>query len=260
MRIYILSEKFAEKGFNSEHGLSYLIEIDGKKVLFDTGQSNVFLRNAAKLGLDVQREVNTVVLSHGHWDHGNGLRHLKGMKLITHPGSFRTRFRKKDHTPIGLSQNRLQITKKFELHESNGPFRISDNLLFLGKIPRKNNFEGREIAFELGNGAHDPVPDDSALVALCENGLVVISGCAHSGICNICEYAKALTGIRKLNAVIGGVHLKSLDEQALQTIKYFEMNRLKKLMPSHCTGIPVLSLFNKHFDSERVRSGQVFAF
>ena len=78
----------------SEHGLSYIVEAD-KTIMFDTGPSDIFFRNAEKLQVDLSA-IDTVVLSHGHWDHGNGLQYLNGKKLITHPLSFQKKYRKKD--------------------------------------------------------------------------------------------------------------------------------------------------------------------
>jgi len=81
MKLTVLTENTASKNFLTEHGLSYLIEYNGKKILFDTGHSDVFLKNAKQLNINLD-EVETVVLSHGHWDHGNGLKHLKNKTLI----------------------------------------------------------------------------------------------------------------------------------------------------------------------------------
>ena len=94
MKLSILTENSAGSTFCAEHGLSYLIDIDGESILFDTGHSDCFLKNADKLGRDIDTEVKTLVLSHGHWDHGNGLTHLRGQTLITHPAAFRNRYRK----------------------------------------------------------------------------------------------------------------------------------------------------------------------
>jgi 7,8-dihydropterin-6-yl-methyl-4-(beta-D-ribofuranosyl)aminobenzene 5'-phosphate synthase len=84
----------------SEHGVSYLIE-DEVRMLFDTGPSDIILRNAKILGIDLN-QIPLIVLSHGHWDHGNGLAHLSGKRLITHPDSFCRRYRKKNDGYSGL--------------------------------------------------------------------------------------------------------------------------------------------------------------
>ena len=94
MKLTVLTDNCAGAGYVAEHGLSYLIEHESKKILFDTGHTDVFLRNAKILNIDIQKEIDTAVLSHGHWDHGDGLRYLKNKKLISHPNSFSKRFRR----------------------------------------------------------------------------------------------------------------------------------------------------------------------
>ena len=238
MKLTILTENVAGGKLLAEHGLSYHIEIDGEQFLFDTGHTDVFLKNAKTLGIDIHKNVQKIILSHGHWDHGNGLRFLDKKTLITHPGSFAKRFHKNDKSPVGLSFSREEAAKKFNLIESKTPIQISKNLFFLGEIPRENQFENKNTSFEFENGGEDFITDDSALVAIVDNKLVVITGCSHSGICNICEQAKKVTGISEISAVIGGFHLKLNNHQTIETIKYFQNNNVEKLYPSHCTELP----------------------
>lgn len=260
MKINILTENIAGGKFQAEHGLSYLIEIDREMILFDTGHTDVFLKNAAVLGFDIQRDVETVVLSHGHWDHGDGLQFLHDKKLITHPSAFENRYRKTDNSPIGLWMDKTEIQQKFQLIESKSPLQITKNLWYLGEIPRVNDFESQTTTFNLSSGEEDFVLDDSALVATTGNKLTVISGCAHSGICNICEYAKKVTGIKQIQTVIGGFHLKDQDEQTRRTLDYFRKNKIETLLPSHCTALPAKALFNESFDFPEVKSGMCFEF
>lgn len=260
MELHILTENFAGGRFLAEHGLSYLIEIDGEKVLFDTGHSNVFLKNAKKLGLAIENDVKTVVLSHGHWDHGDGLQFLQNKTLITHPDSFMNRYRKSNGSPVGLSLSKNEIMENFNLVETKSPYHISENLFFLGEIPRLTDFESQKTTFVGENGEPDFVPDDSALAAIVNNRLVVVSGCAHSGICNICEHAKKVTGISEISAVIGGFHLKRRSRQTQQTIIYFKENQIEKVLPSHCTGLPALTAFYKTFKNKWVKTGMQFRF
>jgi 7,8-dihydropterin-6-yl-methyl-4-(beta-D-ribofuranosyl)aminobenzene 5'-phosphate synthase len=141
MKIHILTENCAGGHFLAEHGLSYLVEIDDQKILFDSGNSDVFLKNARKMGFNIENEVKTVVLSHGHWDHGDGLKYLQNKKLIAHPGAFIRRFRKKDSSPVGLSLTKKEIENRYCLTETKNPVQISENLWFLGEIPRLNDFD-----------------------------------------------------------------------------------------------------------------------
>lgn len=260
MKIVVLTENVAGKRFLAEHGLSYLVEIDGEKILFDTGHSNVFLKNAALLGIDICNDIENVVLSHGHWDHGDGLQFLKNKTLITHPASFKKRFRKIDHSPVGLSFTKEKILKKFRLTETINHWQITGNLWFLGEIPRLNEFESKTTPFIFENGEDDFVPDDSALAAIVNQELIVITGCSHAGICNICEYAKRVTGISRIKAVIGGFHLKYQNQQTFETVEYFKKNAVEKLYPSHCTELPVLAKFHDAFGIEQVKTGMIIDF
>ena len=260
MKLTVLTENQAYSKFLAEFGISYLIEINGEKILWDTGQSDVFLKNAAKLGIDIHSEVKKVVLSHGHLDHGDGLRFLDNKKLITHPASFIQRFRKLDHTKVGLSMTKNEIEKKFILNETVEPYKISDSIWFLGEIPRNNDFEAKQTSFIDEYGNDDAVPDDSALAVIDNRELKIVTGCSHAGICNICEYAKKVTGIKKIKVVIGGFHLKYQNMQTLQTIAYFKNEKVERLLPSHCTELPALSAFWNEFQIESVKTGMHFEF
>jgi 7,8-dihydropterin-6-yl-methyl-4-(beta-D-ribofuranosyl)aminobenzene 5'-phosphate synthase len=260
LTISVLTDNTAGGQFLAEHGLSYLVEIDNEKILFDAGHSDVFLKNAKKLKIDIENEVKTVVLSHGHWDHGNGLKYLSNKNLITHPASFSKRYRKIDHTTVGMDLTKNDVEKLFTLKESKDPLQLTENLFFLGEIPRNNDFESQTTSFEFADGSDDFIPDDSALAAIVNNELVVITGCSHSGICNICEHAKKVSGVNKIKAVMGGFHLKKQDKQSLKTVEYFKKNKVAKLLPSHCTALPALALFHSTFKTEQVKTGMIFRF
>lgn len=249
----------AMDGFESEHGLSFLIEVDQKKILFDTGASDLYKRNAAKLGIDLSA-VDRIVLSHGHWDHGNGLEYIEGKPLICHPGCFVKRYRKSGDGYLGLSLSKEELGKRFDLETFRHPIRLSDHLWFLGEIPRKNDFEAQATKYILEDGSEDFIMDDSGLVAITKNGLVLISGCAHSGICNMIEHARRVTGIFKVAAVIGGFHLRAANKQTRKTIEYLQKLELEQVIPSHCTFDPALELFRQTFGSRELLVGACLAF
>src|SRR4030043_1119227 len=104
MKISVLAENYPGAFTPAEHGLSYLIEFDGKRILFDAGQSDMFLKNAETMKVSMAN-IDIVILSHGHFDHGNGLSFLSGGSLICHPGCFVKRYRQRDHTYIGLKNS-----------------------------------------------------------------------------------------------------------------------------------------------------------
>lgn len=243
MKINVLTDNYAGGKYLAEHGLSLLIENEEEKLLFDTGHSDVFIMNARRMNIDIQKEIETIVLSHGHWDHGNGIQFLNDKTIITHPSSFIERYRMEDGSSIGLEQSRLEIEDRHNLICTEKSYKISENIIFLGEIPRLNSFESQTTNFIDSQKNADFVPDDSALAIIEDEELIVISGCSHSGICNIIEYAKSITGIDRVKAVIGGFHLKTANKQTHQTIAYLIENKIENLYPGHCTGFEALNAF-----------------
>ena len=126
MRISVLTENVASGYFTAEFGLSYFIEHDNETVLFDTGHSDNFLRNAKRLNIDINK-AETVVLSHGHWDHGNGLKYIKNKKLICHPNAFIKCYRRADNFYIGLNLSYKKLKKRFEIITSKEPYNSSQH-------------------------------------------------------------------------------------------------------------------------------------
>ena len=259
MHLTVLSEAKAMDGFLSEHGLSFLLEEDGKKILFDTGASDVFLKNAHRMGIDL-KEVDSIVLSHGHWDHGNGLQHISGKPLLCHPGCFQKRYRKLGEENIGMALERDELEERFKVKTSREPVKLSEHLWFLGEIPRLNDFEAKTTKYLLEDGSPDFIMDDSGLAVITEKGLLVISGCAHSGICNMVEHAKKVTGMDRVEAVIGGFHLKVVNQQTRQTVQWMKDAGVPQLLPSHCTMGPALELFLELPGSAELLAGSTLHF
>ena len=260
MKLTVLTENVAGAKFLAEHGLSYLIEHDGKTILFDTGHSSVFLENSTLMGLNIKDSVDAIVLSHGHWDHGDGLQHISNKTLITHPNSFTKRFRKGNKQNIGLALSKSEIKNKFHLIESVTPYYITKDIIFLGEIPRVNNFESQKTSFIDEQGNDDFVPDDSALAIIQNNELIIITGCSHSGICNITEYARKICGIDKVKIIMGGFHLKEEGFQMQKTIEYLKELNVERILPSHCTELPAMATFYNEFKIQQVKTGQEFQF
>jgi len=152
-----------------------------------------------------------------------------------------------------------EAKNRFDLILTKEPYKISENIVFLGEIPRRNDFEAKTTTFH-EQGKEDFVLDDSALAIKSEKGLIVVTGCSHAGICNIIEYAKEVMGLKKVYAVIGGFHLRMVDDVTLKTIKYLKGEGIERVYPSHCVAEPVLEKFSEEFGSERIRSGDVIDF
>jgi 7,8-dihydropterin-6-yl-methyl-4-(beta-D-ribofuranosyl)aminobenzene 5'-phosphate synthase len=268
IKISILCEDQAKMGFKdkiflAQHGFSVFIEA-GKRILFDTGATDVFIHNAGLLGIDLNT-TDWIVLSHGHWDHTNGLKALRTQErknLLVHPGAFVDR-RRASGEYNGMSCNRNEIAKKFHLILEKEPYQISDSIYFLGEIPRRNDFEAQKTAFFYMDGekkCRDFISDDTALAIETQKGLVIITGCSHAGICNIIEYARQVTRQGKIFAVLGGFHLLGDPIQLQKTIEYFKKNRIEHLYPMHCTDLPSLSKFHETFGIKKFCAGDSIAF
>jgi 7,8-dihydropterin-6-yl-methyl-4-(beta-D-ribofuranosyl)aminobenzene 5'-phosphate synthase len=248
-----------DKIFLAQHGFSAFIETE-KKILFDTGSTDVFIYNAALFGIDLN-VTDLIVLSHGHWDHANGLRflHMEGMKkkLLAHPDVFIDRH-KATGEYNGMPYNQEETAEKFDIVLSREPYQVSDNIYFLGEIPRANEFEAQKTTFFYiyeGKKLQDFIVDDTALAIKTEKGLVIVTGCSHAGICNIIEYAKEVTGQEKVYIVMGGFHLLGDQVQLQKTIGYFQKNKVDYLYPMHCTDLKSLSKFHETFGIKKICAG-----
>jgi 7,8-dihydropterin-6-yl-methyl-4-(beta-D-ribofuranosyl)aminobenzene 5'-phosphate synthase len=245
----------------AEPGLSLYLEVDGKTVLLDAGYSDVFLHNARRLGVDLL-ELDELVLSHGHMDHTWGLDplmrlyieaaieglRLRRPRLSAHPDCFHTR--SVDHLPeIGTLHCIPKLTEQFMLNLTPEPFKLTDSLHFLGAIPRRFGFEGMQPMGELrqsGLEVPDMIPDDTALACETAQGLVVITGCAHAGICNTVEHAREVTGVEQVVDIIGGTHLLDASQERLEkTADYLQKLNLKDFHPCHCTDLQAKIAFAK---------------
>jgi 7,8-dihydropterin-6-yl-methyl-4-(beta-D-ribofuranosyl)aminobenzene 5'-phosphate synthase len=238
-----------------EAGLSFLIETAGKKILFDTGLSGLFLANAEKMGISL-RDLDVLIFSHGHIDHTGGLdplaRHLAAVtpdggqprvpEIIAHPRCFWPK--EKDGSKNGSAVSEGEARKLFPVTLSAKPVWITDDLVFLGEIPRRFPFEQDDTAKRIihnpsGKTEQDELLDDTALAFRSDSGLVIITGCSHAGICNITEYAREVCGEKHVRDIIGGIHLLSPTPKRLQkTGKYLNRLHLSALHACHCTSLP----------------------
>jgi len=259
MQISVLTDNRAGSFTMAEHGLSYLIEYDNQRILFDTGQSGMFMKNAREMNVDLDN-ITMIILSHGHFDHGNGLEFLSGVPLVCHPGCFVKRYRKMDHTYIGLKNSKEELSGLFDLITTTKPYRISEKIYFLGEIPRLTHFESKNTTFIFENGDPDFVVDDSAIAMILPEGLFVVTGCGHAGVVNTLEHAKRVTGLKDIKGIMGGFHLRDIDLQTRETIKYLQESNIKHILPSHCTENPALGLFHETFGFKQVKTGDVFKF
>ncbi|MDO5440296.1 MAG: MBL fold metallo-hydrolase [Erysipelotrichaceae bacterium] len=234
LKVLVDNNTFIDEYFVGEPGLSFYIEDKGKRILFDTGYSDVYLKNAQKMNIDLNN-IDYLVLSHGHNDHTGGLRYLNSIDtsntaLIAHLGVFNSR----NHKGLEIgSPVQLQAIKLKEFIDGSDPYKITDNLYYLGQIDRKIDFENRTIG-TLADGKADEVLDDTALAYKTDDGIFIITACSHSGICNIIEKAKKMLNDNRIIGIIGGFHLLEDNKQLDETINYFNENNIKELYPCHC--------------------------
>ena len=224
MQLTILVENNSLIGttFLAEPALSMLVQDGDARVLFDAGYSDAFLKNARQMGLDMLH-LDWIVLSHGHFDHTWGLdvlirhyfeaerskRDWARPRLLAHPEAFVTK-RKGAIPELGMLLAQEKLNTQFELTLSAEPMWLTGRLVTLGQIERVLDFENPPPLgerMEPSGPVPDRMPDDTAMAYVTDEGLVVISGCAHAGICNTVEQARRVTGVDKVRAVIGGTHL-----------------------------------------------------
>lgn len=256
MTVTVLTDNFPGTTTGAEHGLSYLVEHDNKRILFDTGQSDLFIKNGTILGIN-PADTDLIILSHGHYDHGNGLHYLGGQKLICHPGCFVKRYSNNGKKYIGLAESHDEIASRFNLITTTEPYSITDRITFLGEIPRLNRFESQQTGFTFENGEPDFVNDDSAIALKLDNGLFIFTGCGHAGIINTIEYAKKVTGTDSIMGIMGGFHLKYNNDQTKETISYLRRSNAEHIHPSHCTALPALSAFYQAFNIRLITTGEI---
>ena len=159
---------------------------------------------------------------------------------------------------MGASYNKDEIIKLANVNFSDKPVKVSKNITYLGQIPYIMDFENRKLMGEIeidGEYKDDYIMDDSALLYDTSDGIYIITGCSHSGICNIIEYAKKVSGKDKVLGVIGGTHLQEINEQLYKTIEYFKENNIKDLYPCHCTKFYVKAEMFKNLDIKDAHVG-----
>jgi len=240
----------------AEHGFSALVTVtagaEAHSVLFDFGFSPWGVaHNMDALCVDAG-VIEVLALSHGHMDHTGGIlevakRLRTPIELVLHPRVLDTDRYLKFSEDFKI---RFPMLKREEVEqaglrivESAGPRELLDGFgLFLGGVPRETDFEpGMPLAHYMdASGEHtDTIEDDSSLVfALKDKGLVILTGCAHAGVINTIRYARKLTGIEKVHAVMGGFHLGGPTGQAAipPTLEALKEIKPEYVIPCHCTG------------------------
>jgi len=157
-----------------------------------------------------------------------------------------------------------KLARQFDLILSSEPVWLTNKLVALGEIERVFDFEkSKPMGERIGDDGPvgDLMPDDTALAYIGENGLVVISGCAHAGICNTVEQARRVTGVEKVSAVLGGFHLLNARPKRLdRTTEYMAGLDLDGLYACHCTDLAAKIALARHCPIKEVGSGLTLTF
>jgi 7,8-dihydropterin-6-yl-methyl-4-(beta-D-ribofuranosyl)aminobenzene 5'-phosphate synthase len=275
LTVLVDNNTLIDRYFYGEPAVSYFIEDGDKKILFDVGYSDAFIKNAQKMKIDLL-DIDFIVLSHGHLDHTWGLvplvqlyteaeiekiNHRKPI-LVAHPLIFSTR------TINGLKEigsiiSKEKLANHFKLELTKDPVWLTERLVFLGQIERTNEFEAKSpIGKIVGSNLDDDyLMDDSALAYKSKSGLVIITGCSHAGICNIVEYAKKICEENRVIDIIGGFHLLNPSKEQLQgTLHYMKELKPEKVHACHCTDLNSKIALSRTVDLKEVGVGLVLQY
>jgi 7,8-dihydropterin-6-yl-methyl-4-(beta-D-ribofuranosyl)aminobenzene 5'-phosphate synthase len=249
--IKILSTMLADEGFG-EWGFAALVEVDGRRILFDTGANDDSVqRNLKVLGIDLSN-VDLVVLSHNHADHTTGLMPLRRQLMAASPRALgkvyvgRGIFWPRVKTDGEVDDRMGGIKRDFEATggsfvEVNGPTEILPGVWLTGPVPRvhpERNWGTLGKVRRDGQDVEDTVPEDMALVFQTDRGLVELFGCGHAGVINTLAHVRKAIDPGPVKAVIGGLHLFLNDDKGLSwTAGQLKSFGLQQLVGAHCTGI-----------------------
>ena len=284
LKITTLSTMLTEFRGVGEWGFAALIEAGEARILFDTGmRPETVLGNARELGVDLST-VDTVILSHNHFDHTGGLVTLRRVLQAENTSAVQT-----THVGEGIflprqldsdALDRLPpIPEEFlvsvldvrDAYEALGgrfvvhdrPHELHPGIWITGPIPRvhpEKNWSPVARIERDGSLEEDTIPEDQALVIRTPKGLVIVAGCGHAGIVNTMEYALRIVPEKTVHAVLGGFHLLALtDEKVAWTGEKMKEFGVQHVLGAHCTGINAVRLLrdSAHLARDTSRVGAV---
>ena len=268
MKLTVLADNhtYIDRYYLGEPAVCYLIEDGEHVILFDTGYSGVFLENAARMGIDLGR-VTDIVLSHGHDDHTGGLpaffaRFSQQVRLFAHPNALLPK--RHAGASVGAPLSLDQLPERAQARLVTRPCAVSEHVTVLGEIPRAYPFEQDRAVGETLSPCgccweEDALPDDTSLALSLPDGVFVVAGCAHAGVCNTVAYVRQVSGKDRVYGVLGGFHLFEAGPALEQTIAALRALGVERVYPAHCTSLAVKSAFVAAMDTVEVGVGLTLA-
>lgn len=271
MKIEVLIDNQANEPFLSEHGLSLLFHFEKEKILFDTGAGKVLKENFSTAKVDC-KEISTLILSHGHYDHTGGVMELYSAgfagKVFYGKGMDIKRYSIHPDKPVKeltIPENSLALLKNLPPEQKNTVedfIQIHKEIFLAGGIVH-SSFEDRGGPFFLDKEGKikDEIRDE---ISLLTSGGVLVPGCCHAGIINTLEYCRKNAPHIPVRYIMGGLHLLYADEEKLaKTVQYLQnVKSLEKIILLHCTGENAVQYLKEHLSCEVVtgKAGDVFIF
>jgi len=248
VRITIVVDKHGCGDLREEHGFAVWLETPGHRILFDTGQGQALAVNAAALGCDLG-QVDTLVLSHGHYDHSGALSlvlcNAPACRVFCHAGALVPRFSvRPGEAPRTISvatadRETIRALPASQVHWVAGSQSVARGIHLSGPIPRVHPLEDTGGPFFLDPDGRqpDPLDDDLALWIATDRGLIILTGCCHAGLINTVDHIRSVSGIDQVFGVIGGLHLVNAPPARLEvTCKALQHWQPEFIVPCHCTG------------------------
>lgn len=241
--------------YRAEHGLSILVEVGMTRILFDTGGSpDILQHNTHLLDIDMSR-IKYIMLSHGHLDHTGGLDWLLTQTrqpiIFTDAAIFSKKSLRegKEYKANGFNIPRVKLQEQAQLQLSEAPYAITQGIYDSGRIPRVVPFEVPNEKYLVENNLMlevDNFNDERALIVEVEKGLIVITGCCHSGINNTLAHAMKVYQ-KPIISIIGGLHLSdAVPDKVNKTVNFLrEKFKPQSMHLTHCTGLePLIAMRN----------------